>query len=227
MIIYGKQLFLHVLKKYPKIVKVIYLAKECDKRLFSQISKLNIKIERLDFKKAQSLAHGGNHQGFLMQIEPIELAKFDTLKKDDFLVMLIGVTDMGNIGAIARSAYVFGANGLIVAGVGALKMETIIRTSSAAAFEIPICLMQNGLDALNELKQVGFSVYAADMQGDDVRSVKFNKKKVLLMGSEGEGLSRKILEKCDKRIKICMHRHFDSLNVSVATAVLCDRISNG
>jgi 23S rRNA (guanosine2251-2'-O)-methyltransferase len=77
---------------------------------------------------------------------------------------------------------------------------------------------------LNELKQIKFFIYSADMSGDDVREVSFNQKKVLLLGSEGEGLSKKILNKSDKKISIKMARDFDSLNVSVAFAILCDRM---
>ncbi|MFV0481484.1 MAG: 23S rRNA (guanosine(2251)-2'-O)-methyltransferase RlmB [Campylobacteraceae bacterium] len=227
MIIYGKQLFLHLLNRYPKRILNVFLAKECDKKLFSQIARLNVPIERLDSKKAQALARGGNHQGFLAQIEPVEFASFDVLKKEKFLVMLVGVTDVGNIGAIVRSIYAFGVDGLIISGVKQINMEGILRTSSAAAFELPICLMQNELDTLNELKQVGFELVAADMSGENVKDASFKDKKVLIMGSEGDGLNKKVLNKCDKKVSIRMKRVFDSLNVSVATAILCDRMSNG
>jgi len=80
---------------------------------------------------------------------------------------------------------------------------------------------------LNELKQIGFTLYGADMGGEDVRNVAFASKKVLIMGSEGKGLSPKTKEKIDKIISINMQRAFDSLNVSAAAAVLCDRMANG
>jgi 23S rRNA (guanosine2251-2'-O)-methyltransferase len=224
MIIYGRQLFLHLLNNYPKKINIVYLAKECDKKLFSQIAKLNVRIERLDEKKAQSLARGGNHQGFLAEIEPLELASFNSLKKEEFLVVLSGVTDVGNIGAIIRSAYVFGAGGIVICGIKELKLEPIIRTSSAAAFELPICSMFNTLDVLNELKLSKFKIYAADMSGTDIESVKVDKKRVLLMGSEGFGLPKKIVDKSDEVVKINMKRDFDSLNVSAAAAILCYRM---
>ncbi|MDR1976152.1 MAG: 23S rRNA (guanosine(2251)-2'-O)-methyltransferase RlmB [Campylobacteraceae bacterium] len=227
MLIYGKQLFLHMLKQYPKRILGVYLAKECDKRLFSDIAKLNVKIERLDEKRAQALARGGNHQGFLADVEPLSAVSLLELKNEDFLVMLSGVTDMGNIGAIIRSAYAFGAGGIIICGLKEPKLENVVRTSSAAAFELPICVMQNALDAVNELKLSGFSVYGADMEGVNAKEVRFDKKMVLILGSEGEGLPRRLLEKCDKRVCIKMAKGFDSLNVSAAAAVLFDRIYNG
>jgi 23S rRNA (guanosine2251-2'-O)-methyltransferase len=227
MLIYGKQLFLYLLLRYPKRVQSVYLAKECDKKLFSQIAKLGVPIIRVDEKKAQALAHGGNHQGFFAEILPIEPASLLSLKEESFLVMLFGVTDMGNIGAIIRSAYAFGVGGVIVANVKQLKMEHILRSSSAAAFEIPIVLAPNGYDALNELKLSNFSVYAADMKGESVLDVRFDKKKVLILGSEGEGIPNRIIEKCDKKVSVKTAREFDSLNVSAAAAVLFDRICNG
>lgn len=227
MILYGKQLFLHVLKNEPNRIEEIYLTKECEKGLFSRIKKLDVKIEKLDFKKAQALAKGGNHQGFLAKIKPLEFTNFEDLKSEDFLLMLYGLSDVGNIGAICRSAYAFGVGGVIVSGIKSLNLESILRTSSGAALELPIALVPDGLGVINELKQSGFYTYASDMSGKDIKDVKIEDKKVLIMGSEGFGIPKKALLRCDKVVKINMVRDFDSLNVSAATAILCDRIING
>ncbi|MDR1460023.1 MAG: 23S rRNA (guanosine(2251)-2'-O)-methyltransferase RlmB [Campylobacteraceae bacterium] len=226
MLIYGKQLFLYLLTRYPKRIQSVYLVKECDKKLFSSIVKLGVRIERVDEKKAQAMAKGGNHQGFLAEILPFELTPLSLLKEANFLVMLFGVTDMGNIGAIIRSAYAFGVDGVIVANLKDLKLEQILRASSAAALEMPIVLAPNAHDALNELRLENFSIYAADMNGQSVLDVKLDKKKLLILGSEGEGIPNRVLEKCDKKISIKTVREFDSLNVSAAAAVLFDRICN-
>jgi 23S rRNA (guanosine2251-2'-O)-methyltransferase len=227
MIIYGKQLILHLLTLHPKRIETIFLAKECEPKLFSQMARVTDKICRIDEKKAQAMSRGGNHQGFIAQIKDVELSTFNELKKGNFLVILDEVTDVGNIGAIVRSAYAFGADGLILSGVKTCNLEAILRTSSAAAFELPIALCPSTKDMLNELKQVGFSLYGADANGVDIREVSFAPKRVLIMGSEGKGLSPKIKEKLDSVISIKMARAFDSLNVSAAAAILCDRIANG
>jgi 23S rRNA (guanosine2251-2'-O)-methyltransferase len=227
MLIYGKQLFLYLLSRYPKRIQSVYLAKECDKKLFSSIAKLGVRIERLDEKRAQAMAKGGNHQGFLAEILPFELTSLSSLKKANFLVMLFGVTDMGNIGAIIRSAYAFGVEGIIVANVKHLKLEQVLRASSAAALEMPIAVAQNAYDALNELRLENFDIYAADMGGESILDVKLGEKKLLILGSEGEGIPNRLLEKCDKKICIKTAREFNSLNVSAAAAVLFDRICNG
>lgn len=227
MIIYGKQIFLHILYKMPQIIEKVYLAKECDKKLFSHVKRLNVPILNLDFKKAQALAKGRNHQGFLAQIKPLEFCNFEDIKSAKFIMMLCGVSDVGNIGAICRSAYAFGVDALIISGVKSVSFEDIIRTSSGAALEQAIVLQPDTLGAINELKQSGFYVYCADAKGEDVKKVSIKEKALLLMGSEGDGISRKIMQKSDKIVKINMVRDFNSLNVSVAAAILCDRMING
>ncbi|MDA7847965.1 23S rRNA (guanosine(2251)-2'-O)-methyltransferase RlmB [Sulfurospirillum sp.] len=227
MIIYGKQLFLHVLKNYPERLRTVYLAKKCDQKLFSTIANATSTIVRVDNQKAQSLARGGNHQGYIAEIDPLRYSDFSTVKDGKFLVILNELTDMGNIGAIARTAYAFGADGLIVSGLKTLDLEAIIRTSSAAIFELPVVLYPNALDMVNELKQTGFTIYGADMDGESVSDVKFDDRVALVMGSEGNGINKKVKTKLDKVVSIKMARAFDSLNVSAATAVICNRIANG
>ncbi len=224
MIVYGKQIFFYITQKYPELIEEICLAKEIDKKIFSRIAKLDKKIVKLDAKKAQSMARGGNHQGFLLKIKHIELIDIKDLKKEEFLLVLVGITDVGNIGAIIRSAYAFGVDGVIVSGIGSLAIEGVVRASSGAALDMPIALFKDTATLVNELKQSGFKTYAADMSGDDVREISFGSKKVLLLGSENEGISNKVLNMCDQKLKIVMQKAFDSLNVSAAAAILCDRM---
>lgn len=227
MILYGKQLFLHILEHNADLIEEVYLAKECDKRLFGRIRELNVPIEKLDFKKAQALARGGNHQGFLAKIKSMGFSSLEDVKDEDFLVMLYGLSDVGNIGAICRSAYVFGAGALIISGIKSLNLEAILRTSSGAALELPIVHMPDGLGAINELKQKNFYLYASAMDGKNIKNIDIKEKRVLIMGSEGEGIPKKALLRCDETISINMIREFNSLNVSAAAAILCDRIVNG
>ncbi len=226
MIIYGKQLFFYLLEHAPEMLRTIYLTKECEKKQFSRIAALKLPIVRLDERRAQAMAKGGNHQGFLAEITPLEPTPLEALKEGKFLVMLYGLTDMGNIGAICRSAYAFGADGVIVAGIKHLGLENVLRTSSGAAFAMPIAHAPEGLSAMNELVQSGFTLYGADAKGEDVRTVALAEKKVLVLGSEGEGIPNKALHRCHYKVAIPMARAFDSLNVSAAAAVLCDRIAN-
>ncbi|MSN95699.1 23S rRNA (guanosine(2251)-2'-O)-methyltransferase RlmB [Campylobacter sp. FMV-PI01] len=223
MIIYGKQLFLYLLKKHrDKFIK-IYLAKECEKPLFKEILKTGVEVIRLDFKKAQALAKGGNHQGFLAEILPFEFADFKTLKNEKSLVILYGLSDVGNIGAIIRTAYALGVGGIVVVSKS-LAIEGVLRASSGAMFDMKVALYSDGLALLNELKQSGFEIYGTSLKGVDIKSAKFGNKKALIMGSEGSGMPKKALEKCDKLLTIKMKNNWDSLNVSAAFAIICDRM---
>ena len=226
MIIYGKQLFFHLLKnKSDKIVK-IYLAKECEKSLFRQISSLNKQIIKVDNKKAQALAKGGNHQGFLAEVKDFEFADFSSIKSGSFVVVLYGLSDVGNIGAIIRTAYALGVSGVVIIAKN-IAIEGVIRASSGAAYEIPICLGNDGLSVINELKQVGFEILATNAGGDELKKLKLGSKISLVMGSEGDGLPNKVIQKCDYQVGIKMKNNWDSLNVSAAFAIFCDRIMNG
>ncbi len=224
MIVYGKQVVLYIAQKYPDLIEEIYLAKDIDKNIFHKLSRIGKKMIKLDFKKAQSLARGGNHQGFLLKIGEIESASLERLKRESFLLVLVGLSDVGNIGAIIRTAYALGVDGVIVSGVSSFNLEGVIRTSSGAALDMPILHYKDTLSLLNELGQVGFERIAADMSGVDVTQEHFQNPKVLLVGSESEGIPAKVLRGCDKIVKIKMQRPFDSLNVSAATAILCDRM---
>ena len=223
MIIYGKQLFLHILNKRPQILEEIYLSKECDKKLFSKICGTGKKIIRVDNQKAQSLARGGNHQGFLANVSEFEFSDIAELKKLNFIAILYGISDVGNIGAIARSAYALGCEGLVIVAKS-INMQGVLRSSSGAAYEIPIAIFEDGLSLLNELKQFGFKIYATASNGKNVKEIKFAGKRALVMGSEGEGIPQKDLAKCDECIGIKLKEGWDSLNVSAAFSIICDRM---
>ena len=228
MIIYGKQLFLHLLKHHKDKLEEIYLAKEVQKDIFNQIAKVGLKIQKVDNQKAQALARGGNHQGFLAKVKDYEFATLNEIKKSDYLVILYGLSDVGNIGAITRTAYALGAGGIVIVGKNEnLAMQGVVRASSGAAYELPIALCTDGLGFINELKQVGFKIYAANAGGKSAKEFKFESKNALIMGSEGEGIPNKVLQKCDDILGVNMRKDWDSLNVSVAFGILFDRIVNG
>ncbi len=227
MIIYGKQLFLYILQKYPQKLIKVQLSKKCEQKLFNKIKRTCDDVVLVDNKKAQALSRGGNHQGFIAEISDLNFIEFSDVKSSNFLLILQGITDVGNIGAIVRSAYAFGVDAIIISGIKSINLEAIVRTSSGAVFDMPIVLEPNTLDLVNELKQTGFKLYGADMNGKNIKDIKFHSKTALMMGSESVGIANKIKEKLDEIVSIKMAREFDSLNVSVATAILCDRIFNG
>ena len=226
MIIYGKQLFLHLLNRHPQKFIRIILAKECEKEIFKKIAATGVKIERADAKKAQTLARGGNHQGFLAEVEDFSFGDLASVKDDKFVSILYGLTDVGNIGAIMRSAYALGADSVIVVANN-LNMAGVVRASSGAAYELNVVKASDGLSVLNELKQSGFEIYAASAGGTSFKELKLGAKNALVMGNEEEGIPARALKKCDCAVSIKMREGWDSLNVSAAFAILCDGILNG
>lgn len=221
MIIYGKQVVLYVLKRHPKLIEEVMLSKDIDTKLFNKFAKLNKKIIKLDNKKAQALAKGGNHQGFFLKLSNFNTCLLKEIKNSSFVVVLDGLTDVGNIGAICRTAYSLGADAIIASNVRQLNYEGIARTSSGALLDIPFCHVPNILDVANELKQNNFKLFGATMDGEDLKNLE-NKgeKTALILGNEADGISNKMQKKLDQKISIKMFNNFDSLNVSVAAGIL-------
>jgi 23S rRNA (guanosine2251-2'-O)-methyltransferase len=223
MIIYGKQVVLLVLENHPELIEEVFFAKEIDSKMFSKFLKLGKKIHKLDNQKAQALAKGGNHQGFFLKLGIYEYKTFNEMKDLNFVLVLDGLTDVGNIGAILRTAHSLGVDGVIASGVKTLKESGLVRTSSGAMLDIPFCKHPNSGDVANELKQAGFALIGATMDGVDLKKYgKLEKtdKVALILGNEGEGISKKVINKLDLKVSIGMCNDFDSLNVSVAAGIL-------
>jgi 23S rRNA (guanosine2251-2'-O)-methyltransferase len=204
------------------MIKEIYLTKELDKKMFKKFMDVGVKITRPDNKKAQALARGGNHQGFLLEIDEYDYYDIAQIKTRDFIVVLDGLTDVGNIGAIVRSCYALGVDGLVICGLKNFNPAPVVRTSSGTMLDLPIALLENSADLANELKQQDFTLVGADIDGYDVKSVSREKgqKIALFLGNEGKGLSNKLKKKLDLKLSIKMENDFDSLNVSVAAGIL-------
>ena len=223
MIIYGKQVCLYALEHHAEEIKTVYLAKKglLPQALFDQYRP---KIKFLETKWAQSMSKGGNHQGILIDLDEFKFSDFSQIKKSDFILILDGLTDTGNIGAITRSAYALGVDAIIATGVKQLNMAAITRTSSGALLDIPFMISHNILDIFNELHQLGFVSYGATMDGESISTIDISPKRVLVLGSEDKGLSKKAMSKLKKRVSIEMMNDFDSLNVSAAAAILIHRM---
>ncbi len=224
MIVYGKQVCLHALERHEEAIKTVYVAK---KGILPQplYDRYRDRITFLENRWAQSMSKGGNHQGILLEMAPFEEASQAQIKTGAFVLLLDGLTDTGNIGAIVRSAYALGVDGIIASGVRQLNFAAIARTSSGALFEMPFRIERNILDVMHELTQVGFRHYGASMEGEAVESVTFAPQRTLVLGNEEKGISKKARRKLDMTVSIAMQRPFDSLNVSAAAAILIHRMS--
>ncbi len=141
-------------------------------------------------------------------------------KKSSVVLILDGITDPQNFGAILRSADQFGVEAVIIPAKRSVKdTPTVSRVSAGADNYINICVVQNIPSAIEELKENGFWVYGADMDGKPLFDVDLGGKCAIVMGREGEGLHRLVRERCDDILSIPSFGHIDSLNVSVATGI--------
>jgi 23S rRNA (guanosine2251-2'-O)-methyltransferase len=224
MIVYGKQTVQYLIEETNYAIEEVYVTKKLDKKLFSKLKAKNVYVKTVDNRTAQGLARGGNHQGILAKIAPFDPTPFETIKNSEFLLFLDAISDVGNIGAIVRTAYALGVDAVIISGIKDPKYEAIARTSSGALFSLSVVHVNDGLSAINELKQIGFTFYGASLDGEDIRQSTIESKRVLVLGSEGDGLSKRVQKALDHEVKIIMPRSFDSLNVSAAAAILIDRM---
>lgn len=145
----------------------------------------------------------------------------DSLGGTALVIILDGVTDPHNYGAILRSADQFGAD-LVVSRTrrSAGDSDTVARTSSGAVNYVSTAVVSNLARAVDYLKKSDFWIYAADMGGDELYKMNLKGRTAVIMGSEGKGVSRLLAEKSDGRISIPSKGMIDSLNVSVAAGVI-------
>lgn len=224
MLIYAKQPINYIIDNHPNKIRTLYLAKEIDKKEYSRLMKMGFEIKRIPPDAAGKMCKNASHQGILAEIEEYKLHSYKTFLNYEFVLVLSGLTDVGNIGAIIRSAYALGVDGVVACGVKSLPLEAVVRTSTGALLDMPFAIETNIHNVMNDLKMSGFHTYGADMGGTDIRNVEVKPKRALFLGSEGEGLSARVSTKLDEVVSIKMSHEFDSLNVSVAGAILMDRM---
>ena len=224
MLIYAKQPVYYLLEHHLKCVHTLYLAKEIEKKEYARLSKLGIPIKRIPNEAAVKMTKGASHQGFLAEVDDVVLRDYREFLEVDFVLVLAGLTDVGNIGSLVRTGYALGVDAIVATGVSRLSLEGIARVSTGALFDMPFSVTKNIHDVLNDLKTSGFEIYGADMGGEDIRSIQPPKKRALVLGSEGEGLPKRVHGKLDRIVSIKMKHAFDSLNVAVAGAILIDRM---
>lgn len=230
--IYGKQPCIFVLENHSDLIKKIYFGKDIDRALFARFARLNAPIIRADSKKMQSLAKGGNHQGFILRVvwQKSDITHIKNLRDFSKIVVLVGLSDVGNIGAIFRTCLAFGTDCII--STTALNLSGVARSSSGAFFSVPHIIYKDYLSLANELKMAHFSLLGADMSGVNL-DANFHapQKWALFLGSEGEGIPKKLLARMDSVLGIKM-QNFDSLkglnslNVSVAAGILLHNLIN-
>ena len=195
--------------------------------LRAAIRQAGVPFQYVPAEKLNRLAPG-NHQGVVATIAAIAYQSFLELMprlmeegKSPFMLLLDHVTDVRNVGAIARSAECAGVDALVVPdhGTAALGADAV-KSSSGALLRLPVCREPNLKTVLNLARQSGMQVVAATEKGAvDYRAVDFRQPTLLILGSEETGISPELLRLCDLRAKLPIVGQVQSLNVSVAAGV--------
>lgn len=186
----------------------------------------HIPIQTVDRSRLDEITR--NHQGMLAfasayRYYEVEDMLADAAEKgeDPFLVVLDGVTDPMNLGAVIRTAACVGAHGVIVPERRAVGLTpSAVKASAGAVETVKVARVTNLKRTLDMLKEKGVWLYAADMDGEDYRKVDFAGPMALIVGAEGEGVSRLVLENSDYKVCLPMKGGVGSLNASVAAGIL-------
>ena len=196
------------------------------REIVSMARERNIPVQVVDRARLDEITP--HHQGILAFTSAYAYAEVDDMlalarekNEQPLLVVLDGITDPHNLGAIIRTAACVGAHGVIVPTRRSVGLTPAAVKASAGAIEtIKVARVTNLVSTLKELQKQGLWLYAADMEGEDYRKVKLEAPMALIIGSEGEGVSRLVLEHADFKVKLPMYGGVESLNASVAAGVL-------
>ena len=189
-------------------------------------------IKYVDKQLLDNMSETGKHQGVIAVTAAYDYAEVSDIldiakerNEDPFIVLLDNIEDPHNLGAIIRSAHQAGAHGVIIPKNRAVGLTaTVARTSAGAHNYIPVAKVTNLSKTIEDLKKEGLWFVCADMDGETMYNLNLKGPIGVVVGSEGEGVSRLVKEKCDFVASIPMKGQIDSLNASVAAGILCFEI---
>lgn len=230
LLIAGRQQVMQALKE-GKALDRIYVQTDLDQALTEQVRKMaldaGVPVNRVPVEKLNSF-HVEGHEGVVALISKVQYVDLQqiisfTVEKGEvpLFLMLDGITDIRNIGAIARSAFCFGVHAIIIPekGVGALQEDAIL-TSAGALEHIPVCRVRSLMKAVDDLHLNGIRVFAADMNAEkEIQQASLQEPAAFVLGAEEKGIYPALSKICDEHLRIPMSDKFDSLNVSVAAGI--------
>ncbi len=212
----GKNILREVEPK--KVRKVILSNHFSDQELMNKIKNEKLKYMTMDQKTMDAMMP--HNQGVIIEMDDFEYASFEEIT-GNFVVILDHLEDPHNFGAIIRTCEARGIKEIIIPkDRGVLINDTVMKTSAGALNHVRIILVTNLHNTIEKLKEQGYFIYGAEADGIDYRKVDYAKKIALVIGSEGNGLSRLVKKDCDEIISIPMKGKVNSLNASVAGAIL-------
>ena len=224
MIVSGRNNVKEILKNFSdkKMIKEVICTKNFnEKDILSLIEKRNLNVKYKEKWELDKLAKN-NHQGIIMVTSDFSYTSLeDLVSTSKKLVILDHLEDPHNLGAIIRTVEASGVDGIIIPKNRTVDVnETVMKTSVGALFNVQISQVTNLNQTIKMLKKEGFWIVGTDMDGVDYKTIEYPDKCVLIIGSEGFGMSRLIKESCDYVVSIPMNGKINSLNASVAAGIM-------
>ena len=235
-IVYGRNAVRELLKKDTEVDKIFVIRSERSGSLGYLIAlaeEKRIPIVEAEKSKLDKMTGGGVHQGICATIPGTEYVSVDFILERasekntaPFIVIADGIEDPHNLGAIIRTCECAGVHGLIIPKRRSASVNsTAVKASAGAASHLPIARVTNIAATVDELKEKGLWIYAADFGGTDYFDCDFSGGVGIVLGSEGDGISRIVKSKCDFTVSIPMLGAVNSLNVSCAAAVILNEVA--
>jgi 23S rRNA (guanosine2251-2'-O)-methyltransferase len=220
MIVFGRNVFNEIINSNKKILKVYLQNDFKDKGILEKIDNNNIEVIKMN-KKQMNNKFVGNHQGIALEIEDYNYYKLDDILNEETVVLLDHLEDPHNLGAIIRTCEAAGIKSIIIPKKRSVDINyTVMKVSAGALNNVKIVETSNIVNAMEKLKKNNYWIYSADMKGTKYTEVDYSGKTAIVVGAEGNGVSRLVKEKSDFLISIPMVGKINSLNASVAAAIV-------
>ncbi len=229
--IFGARAVIEAIQAGKEIEKILIkkdIKSELSKELFAAVKDTLIPVQRVPVERINRITKK-NHQGVIAFISPITYERTENLVpflfeqgKNPMMIMLDGVTDVRNFGAIARTCECAGVDAIIIPSKNSVSVNAdAIKTSAGALHTLPVCRENNLTETIRFLKDSGFKIIAATEKGDyDYTKANYKGPVCIIMGAEDTGVPYEHLALCDEWVKIPLFGNIESLNVSVAAGIL-------
>lgn len=229
-IVFGVNPVLEALRAHPDQIERLLLADGAKPHALGEImaraKKAGVRVDTVPRERLNTAAEGGVHQGVVAEVADFQYADLEDLLEPEngtpLLVVLDGIQDPHNLGALIRSAYAFGANGVVIPQDRASGVTAVAAKASAGAIEhCPVARVVNLARAIEQIKEANIWTAAAVLDGDKLPwQLDLKGPSAIVIGAEGTGVRPLVAKTCDFRVKIPMLGQLGSLNASAAGAAL-------
>lgn len=231
LMIEGRNAIIEALKAERTIDKIFVLAGSNEgsiRKIIAEARDKGIVIQEVEKIKLDSMSELGKHQGVIAFASAHEYVELDDILasakekgEDPFIIIMENLNDPHNLGAVIRTANAVGAHGVVIPKRRSVGLTAVVGKSSAGAIEYtPVAKVTNIVRTIEQLKEAGLWVACADMDGELMYNADLKGPIALIIGSEGEGVSRLVKENCDFVVSMPMYGEIGSLNASVAASLL-------